>query len=55
MVLEAWALHIMGIRQRIHAGCVFGPDDLTEAEWRGLVVLETVIAQVSEERMNPDG
>lgn len=33
------------------AGCKYGPDDLSEAEWRGLVVLETVVAQVSEERM----
>jgi hypothetical protein len=33
------------------AGCVFGPDDLSESEWRGLVVLEAVVAQVSEERL----
>ena len=33
------------------AGCKYGPDDLSESEWRDLVVLETVVAQVSEERM----
>lgn len=55
MVLEAWALHIMGIRQRIRAGCVFGPDDLTEAEWRALALLDRVLSDVSHARMNPDG
>lgn len=33
------------------AGCKYGPDDLSDAEWRGLVVLETVVAQMSEEIM----
>ena len=48
---EPWALHIMEIRQRIQAGCVFRSDDLTRAEWRALALLEGVIMQVSEERI----
>ena len=44
---EPWALHIMEIRQRIQAGCVYGPDDLTRAEWRALGLLEGVIADLA--------
>jgi hypothetical protein len=53
--MEPWALHIMDIRQRINAGCLFGPDDLTEAEWRALALLDRVLSDVSHARMNTDG
>ncbi|MFQ6672931.1 MAG: hypothetical protein ACE5KY_06495 [Candidatus Tectimicrobiota bacterium] len=53
--LGGWALHIMAIRQKILAGCVFGPDDLTEAEWRALALVERVVADLLEKRIRPDG
>ena len=45
---EPWALHIMEVRQRIQAGCVFGPDDLTRAEWRALALLEDVVTDIAK-------
>lgn len=44
--METWAHHIISIRNRIMAGCKYGPDDLSEAEWRGLVVLEAEISRM---------
>ena len=41
----------MEIRQRIQAGCVFGPDDLTRAEWRALALLEGIVADLFKERV----
>jgi len=49
---QAWLSHLLRLSNMVSAGCSFRLDDLSVAEWDGLVTLRHENNRLARERMN---